>query len=111
MFNHSRSSSSSSSGEDDNKIEYIGGTHHSGERFLELKWEVYYFASHGINRDALKNLLEERFGHRGYALSLLGISTYQLWTPVKLTQADFDHCKNTSSENSEANTDKSSNKA
>lgn len=88
MSNHSRNSSSSS-GEDDNKIEYIGGTHHSGERFLELKWEVYYFASYGLDRDALKNLLEERFGHRGYALSLIGISTYQLWTPMRLTQVRY----------------------
>lgn len=86
MPNHSRSSSSSSSGEDDNTIEYIGGKHYSGERYLQLKWEVYYFGSHGINRDSLKALLEERFGKRGYALSLIGVSTYQLWATKGLTQ-------------------------
>lgn len=86
MSGHSRTSSSSSSGEDDNKIEYIGGQHHSGERYLKLKWEVYYIGSYAMNRDRFKNFLEERFGKKGYALSLIGISTFQLWAPERLRQ-------------------------
>ncbi|ROW04890.1 hypothetical protein VMCG_04840 [Cytospora schulzeri] len=105
---HSRHSSSSSSGEDDNKIEYIGGKHHSGEKYLALKWEVYYFGSYGLSRNALKNLLEDRLGSTGYALSLIGVSTYQLWTPIKLTPADFDQCKDTSSQTSDKGSDETS---
>lgn len=86
MANHSRNSSSSSSGEDDNKIEYIGGEHYTGEQYLRLKWEVYYIGSYGLNRDSLKAFLDNRFGDGGYALSLIGVSTYQLWAPKKPTE-------------------------
>ncbi|KUI57385.1 hypothetical protein VP1G_04663 [Cytospora mali] len=95
MADHSRESSQSSFGEEEYRIEYIAGQHLDGEEYYRLEWDVQYFSSQEIDREALKTLLHGRYGQNGYGLSLIGLSTYQLWAPDGLTQADLDHCKET----------------